>query len=561
MAYRMTDEHLLPGQKLHPLAESLWFRYPAAFVLGAFALLLTYFSWDLVQKVVFIFFFPAVILASVLFGFRPGFLVALLGAFGVNYFLIEPKFGFSFQPADIWASIAFAALGGLVAWVGGSRRQKERALRQRTEQLGMSESALRNSKEALERTNETLEERVKERTEELSRSREALHQAQKMEAIGRLAGGVAHDFNNLLTGILGIAEELKSTIPDSAQREDVGAIIGAAEKASKLTRQLLAFGRQQIAQPILLNLNEAVADMGALLSRIVGEDIVLLTQLDPALRTVRMDPTQIEQIIMNLVLNARDAMPKGGRLTIETKNVILSEQYTRSHFEIKPGQYVLLAVSDTGTGMDAPTAEKVFEPFFTTKAQGKGTGMGLATVHGIVKQNSGDVSVYSNLGLGTTFKIYLPAHSVGAGASKPALGLADRRSAAEATAVLVVEDEDIVRRVAVSALRKEGYQVLEAPNGRAALDTAAAYSERIDLLLTDVVMPGMNGRELADELLMLRPNMAVIYMSGYTQNIVVKRGILKPGINFIEKAFTPDQLVTKVRTILENPGRAPVQTK
>jgi hypothetical protein len=375
-------------------------------------------------------------------------------------------------------------------------------------------------------------------------------QAQKMEAVGRLAAGVAHDFNNLLTAILGYSELLLGGLgPGDPRRAGVEEIRRAAERAGSLTRQLLAFSRQQVLQPRTLDLNEVVSGLHSMLRRLIGEDIDLRTTAAPDLGRVLADPGQIEQVIMNLAVNARDAMPRGGKLTIETANVALDAIYARTHEVVKPGPYVLLAVSDTGTGMDADVRSHLFEPFFTTKAKGHGTGLGLATVYGIVKQSGGYIWVYSEPGQGTAFKIYLPR----------AEGKAAGRSAAERPAeapggsetILLVEDEDVVRSLAREILEAYGYTVLEATRGEEALEASARHRGPIDLLLTDVIMPGGSGREAAERLAPGRPGMKVLYMSGYTNDAIVHHGVLAPGVAFLQKPFSPQALARKVREVLD----------
>ena len=375
-----------------------------------------------------------------------------------------------------------------------------------------------------------------------------LLQAQKMEAVGRLAGGVAHDFNNLLTVILSysdlLLEDLPPEIPD---RADVAEIRKAAVAASSLTRQLLAFSRQQVLEPRVLDVNTVVASTEKLLTRLLGEDVSLTTTLAAALGAVKVDPGQLEQIIMNLAVNARDAMPRGGRLSIETANVEMDESYVHGHPLARPGHYVMLAVSDTGTGMDAATQARIFEPFFTTKEAGKGTGLGLATVYGIVRQSSGFIWVYSEPGHGTSFKIYLPRVDEPvspAGAPAPQV-------VGGSETVLVVEDVAAVRAVTRQMLERQGYCVLEAANGATALSLARQHQSAIHLLVTDVVMPEVSGRELADQLVQLRPDMRVLFMSGYTDDAVVRHGILQEGIAYLQKPFTPDTLARKVRAVLD----------
>src|SRR5438309_890380 len=378
-----------------------------------------------------------------------------------------------------------------------------------------------------------------------------LRQAQKMEAVGRLAGGIAHDFNNILTAITGYAdlllEDLGATDP---RRQDADEIHKAADRAAGLTRQLLAFSRQQVLQPTVLEVNTLVSDLEKMLRRLLGEDVALSTRLAPTTGRVKADPGQLEQVIMNLAVNARDAMPNGGKLTLETANVDLDGAYAADHYPARAGPFVMLAVSDTGIGMSQETQVHMFEPFFTTKEKGKGTGLGLATVYGIIKQSGGFIWVYSEVGHGTTFKLYLPrVEELAERAAAPAP--ARTRPARGTETVLVVEDEAPVRNVARQVLERHGYTVLEAPSAEAALDIATRYSGTIHLLLTDVVMPGLNGRELASRLVDLRPDARVIFMSGYTDDAVTRHGVLEPGSAYVQKPFTPDAIARRVREVLD----------
>ena len=377
-----------------------------------------------------------------------------------------------------------------------------------------------------------------------------LRQAQKMEAVGRLAGGVAHDFNNLLTVISSYSELLLGDLPAAdPRRADLEEIRKAAGGAAALTRQLLAFSRKQVLQPTVLDLNAVVAGADKMLKRLIGEDIDLVSVLSPDVGAVRADAGQVEQVIMNLAVNARDAMPEGGKLTIETANLELDATYTDQHRAVSPGAYVLLSVSDTGTGMDEHTKARVFEPFFTTKEQGKGTGLGLATVYGIVKQSGAFIWVYSELGRGTTFKIYFPR--VEDVASAPAAPTAPESLRGTET-VLVAEDAAAVRAVIQQVLASHGYQVLEAADGRSALELGARHEGPVHLLVTDVVMPEMSGRQLADRLQERRPTLKVLFVSGYTDDAIVRHGILEPGIAFLQKPFTPEALARKVREALDD---------
>ena len=378
---------------------------------------------------------------------------------------------------------------------------------------------------------------------------EQFRQAQKMEAVGQLAGGVAHDFNNLLTVIHGHAELLLTTLnADDRRRTDVDEILNAAERAAGLTRQLLAFSRKQVLQPTLLDMNSLVIQASKMLRRLIGENIELVTKLAPARPAVVADAGQLEQILMNLAVNARDAMPQGGRLSIETATVVLDESYAIQHVAVRPGPYVMLAVTDNGAGMDEQTRRRLFEPFFTTKERGRGTGLGLATVYGIVKQSGGYVWVYSEPGRGSTFKVYLPHVEDGA-TIEPATSDVEGVPSGSET-VLLVEDEQAVRSLSRALLERAGYQVLDAADPREAEEVFRQHADRIDLLVTDVIMPGSSGPALFGRLSVERPNLRVLYMSGYTDDAIVQHAGLPANMVFLQKPFTAHGLMCKVREAL-----------
>jgi len=378
-----------------------------------------------------------------------------------------------------------------------------------------------------------------------------LRELQRLEALGRLAGGIAHDFNNLLTVIRGYAELVLAYLPEGETvRSDIEQIRAAADNAAQLTQQLLAFGRKQSLQPKVLNLNQLVIDAEKMLQRVIGEDVELKTVLAPDLNNVKVDPTQITQVIMNLVINARDAMPEGGRLIVETENVVLDEAYTQTHVGVAPGHYVMLAVSDTGMGMDKETLSHIFEPFFTTKKKGEGTGLGLSTVHGIVKQSGGHIMAYSELGHGTTFKIYLPCVDE---AGEPMDETPQSGEVAQGTeTILVTEDEKQVRDITCRMLAESGYTVLQAGTAQEAIRLCQQHQD-INLLIVDMVLPDMRGPTLVEHIQPLRPNAKVLYTSGYTNNSITHRGVLPKGTHLLQKPFGSHELLAKVREVLDEP--------
>jgi signal transduction histidine kinase/ActR/RegA family two-component response regulator len=377
-----------------------------------------------------------------------------------------------------------------------------------------------------------------------------LTQAQKVESVGRLAGGVAHDFNNMLQAILGNTSlALEELPPASPLRENLEEVQKSAQRSADLTRQLLAFARKQTVAPKVIDINDTIEAMLKMLRRLIGEDIDLAWLPGKELWLVNVDPSQVDQILANLCVNARDAIAGVGKLTIETANAVLDEEYCAGYADSTPGEYVLLAVSDNGCGMDAETRSHLFEPFFTTKEMGKGTGLGLATVYGAVKQNRGHINLYSEPGLGTTFKIYLPRHA--AKAVPPAEAGPAQASARGSETILLVEDEPAILHIATKMLERLRYRVLAAGTPGEAIRLAKEHRGRIDLLMTDVVMPEMNGRDLAKNIQSLYPDIRLLFMSGYTANVIALQGVLDPGVHFLQKPFSLEQLMAKLREALD----------
>jgi len=384
----------------------------------------------------------------------------------------------------------------------------------------------------------------------LRQSEEQLRQVQKIEAVGRLAAGVAHDFNNILTAIMGHSELLLRQLDaDDPRRKNAEQIEKVAHLAAGLTRQLLIFSRKQVIEPRVLNLNAVILDIKKMLRRLIGEDIEFCTLLDPAAGHIKADPGQIEQVIMNLAVNARDAMPNGGKLTVTTANITPDKNHLKNFPDMDAGDYVMLAIADTGTGMSEEVKAHLFEPFFTTKPSGKGTGLGLATCFGIVKQNTGHINVHSELGSGTTFKIYFP--QVQSALESPRVRITPTEVAGGNETVLLVEDEPVVRELAVATLREKGYTVVEAVNGEEGLRLARQHDGKIDLVLTDVVMPVMGGKEMADALRTSHPDTKVLFTSGYTEDALGHHGVLRPGILFLPKPYLTATLARKVREVLD----------
>jgi PAS domain S-box-containing protein len=422
------------------------------------------------------------------------------------------------------------------------------------EGLAIDITERKQAEEQIKHANDQLRQEMNRR----ERLEEQIRQTQKMEAIGHLAGGIAHDFNNLLVPIIGYTELSMATLsPDNDIYADLKQIKKAAERATHLTRQILAFSRQQILDMRLLDLNGVILELQKMLQPLIREDIELRTLLVPSLSQVLADKAQIEQILVNLVVNARDAMPNGGKLVIETANSYLDEAYMEKYADKQaPGNYVMIAVSDTGHGMDAETQKHIFDPFFTTKEVGKGTGLGLATVFGIVKQHQGNIWVYSEPGRGSTFKIYLPWAK---DTARPEETMDKASISVYGTeTILVVEDEEMVRKLVCETLKTHGYTILEAPTPIQGIELASIYQDKLHLLLTDVIMPHMNGRELYQVIAGFHPQIKVLYMSGYTSDIIVHHGILYKDINFLPKPFTIQALTHKIRMVLSSPPLIPL---
>ena len=514
----------------------------------------------------FIFVFPAIIVVALLGGLRPGAFAALIGGIAAWYFLIEPRSSFAVKDLANTLALAFyvlvagficLAIHALQVTVARLRRERqrqeelsrtlERRVEERTAEIAAANAALSASNTELALAAQRLQEEIEER----QRVEAVLRQAQKMEAVGELTGGIAHDFNNLLTVIIGNLDTLRRQTGDQDEgaRVRLDAALAAAGRAASLTERLLAFARRQTLEPKVIDANRLVTGMDDLLRRALGPQVVLETVLAAGPWHVHADPNQLENALLNLAINARDAMPAGGRLTIETANAELDTAYAAAHVDVVPGQYVAIAVTDTGSGMPAWVKERAFEPFFTTKEAGRGTGLGLSQVYGFVKQSGGHVKIYSEPGSGTTVRLYLPKSTAMAVDDETRHARERPGQVSPGLSVLVVEDDPFVRLFAVGALEELGYRALEAPNGQIALDILGR-EPAIGLLLTDVGLPGMDGRKLAEAARRLRPELRVLFMTGFARNAIVHNGVLDPGVSFVAKPFTVDLLARKLAEVL-----------
>lgn len=499
------------------------YRYGVAILLVAISTAVGLWLGQSVTSITpYLFYFPAILIPLWLAGFGPGLLATFLSAFSADYFFIAPYYTAYANKGDVIRAVYFTASFGFICWLIDRRQQKAEV--------------------EIEHQAETIEHEKDER----QILEEQFRQAQKMEAVGRLAGGVAHDFNNLLTVIMGQAELLRMTGLSVEAQQRLSEITAAAERAGALTSQLLAFSRKQMLKMEPLELNVIVQQFSTVLARLLGEDIRTEVVLDPLLEVIRGDKNQFEQILMNLAVNSRDAMPNGGKFIIETARVVLDQQYAKTHSGVEPGHYAMLAVSDTGIGMDDETKSHIFEPFFTTKGLGKGTGLGLSMVYGTVKQFQGIIWVYSEVGEGTTFKMYFPMTRKEEPANKPEL---DVRTPAERLklTVLVVEDNESLLQLISDYLEVEGCTVIATGDGNEALTQAATFSGKIDVLLTDVILPGKNGKQVAEDITGHLPEIKVVYTSGYTPNAIVHHGVLDKGVYFLQKPFTRAELISMLK--------------
>ncbi|CUS46556.1 MAG: ATP-binding protein [Pseudomonadota bacterium] len=528
-----------------------WPGYLLAVILIVLALWLRLRIGETLDGYPFLIFLPAVVIVAFVGGFGPGMLAAILSGLLAKYYLIEPFGSLLLIWPSGWIAMGFYAFTTIIIVV-------------LTHGMFVAHAAQIRTEAELHALNLQLEDRVAERTAALqaevterAQVEAQLRQMQKMESIGQLTGGIAHDFNNMLAIVIGSLDMAKRRLVGSEHPKILQCIDNAsqgAQRAATLTARLLAFSRQQPLAPQAVQANQLVSGMSELLRRTIGEHIRVETILAGGLWHAFADPSQLESAILNLAVNARDAMPDGGKLTIETANTELDDRYARSHAEVEPGQYVMICVSDSGTGMPPEVIERAFDPFYTTKGVGKGTGLGLSQVFGYVKQSGGHVKIYSEIDRGTTVKIYLPRHLGAAGSSpEPDKAREELPTGAAEEIILVVEDEDQVRHMTVDALRELGYTIVQASDANQALEQLAVQPQ-LDLVFTDIVMPGMSGRELADKVRAQRPEIAVLFTTGYTRNAVVHNGMLDAGVAFLPKPFTIAQLAWKVREVLDGGG-------
>jgi signal transduction histidine kinase/CheY-like chemotaxis protein len=539
---------------LFAIAERLrahrWFGY----AFGVISVLASYgirvALGDLALHFPFVIFLPSVVLTTFLGGLKPGIASAILAGVVADYSLINPVGTIALTWPDGWIAMAFYTLTVSIdiALISAMFAAFERA---------------RAAERSLIQLNEGLEDRIRDRTHALQRqiaereeAEAQVRQLQKMESIGQLTGGIAHDFNNMLAVVIGSLQMARRRHDDPARvAKCIDSAEEGAKRAAQLTARLLAFSRQQPLAPEPLDANKLVSGMSEMLRRSLGEQVRIETVLSGGLWRTFADPVQVESALINLAVNARDAMPGGGRLTIETANVDLDDRYAKTHLDVEPGQYVMLSVTDTGTGMQEQVVRRAFDPFYTTKGLGKGTGLGLSQVYGFVKQSGGHVALYSEIDHGTTVKIYLPRYDGAIMAGTTTAASDETPNAAGDEIVLVVEDESAVRHVSVDALRDLGYAVVQASDGKQALEVLR-IQPRVDILFTDIVMPEMTGRELAEKALILRPNLQVIYTTGYTRNSIIHNGILDPGIAFLAKPFTIAQLAQKMKEATDRRAKA-----
>ena len=523
-----------------------WLTYPIAVIAVALTSMIRFGLGDLISGAPFLSFLPAILIASFLGGAGPGLLSSFLAAYIVQQYFAAPFDSLWPATATQWVGLLAFALNATIVVL------LMRAIIASYRGQAALQAKLRDFNQALE---ETVAQRTAALTAEISdhaQSQQQLRQLQKMETIGHLTGGVAHDFNNMLAIIIGSLDLAQRRLLGTEDPRLVRSISNAkdgAQRAAVLTARLLAFSRQQPLAPEIIDANKLVGGMSELLRRTLGEEILIETVLAGGLWSISADLSQLENAILNLAVNARDAMPGGGHLTIETGNAELDDRYARQHSEVEPGQYVVISLTDTGTGMSPDVMERAFDPFYTTKGPGKGTGLGLSQVYGYVKQSRGHIKIYSEIDRGTTIKLYFPRH-VGPAISVTAVIAAKAMPQSLAgEVILVVEDDDHVRSMSIDSLRELGYTVVQAANGRQALEQLQAQPD-IKLLFTDIIMPEMTGRQLADIATQQRPDLKVLYTTGYTRNAVVHNGVLDHGVSLLAKPFTLEQLAHKLREVL-----------